>query len=241
MKKIKLFLYIVIVSFGMFLLIMNWSLYKELPYELFDKIFRSRYERSLEQDNIKIKNEPNNPWAYIDRGETYKKNKKYLEALKDFQKAYELKDSYFIVLDDISNIYLAIGNTKKAYEYIHKLLRIAPYPENFLFDLAIIYDYECKSQDSIVTYSKFINNTDKNKFENIKRFSRKRRAVHYILLKEYYKAKEDVQILLRENPDDKDAKKLEDLLSDTSNLNSSNIREEFKMDVYEAIVGTTKI
>lgn len=230
-----------IVIYGMILLTANWAVYKEFFFEIVDKVYRSDFERSLEQDNIKIKDNPNDPWNYIYRGETYKKYKMYNESLKDFMKAYELKNSFFIVLDDISNVYLALGNPSKAYEFINKFFKKAPSPDRSFFDLALIYDYEWKSKEALDIYTKYItkNNIEKGKDKYI--FSLKRRVIHYTLQKEYDKAKEDIETLFKENPEDKDVVALKVLLSDTNKINDSIIHEKFKLDVHEAIVGTTQI
>jgi tetratricopeptide (TPR) repeat protein len=243
MKRIiKYIIFFAIVIYGAVLLTMNWPVYKDFIYhDIVEKIIKSDFERSLEHNNKRIKNEPNNPWSYIDRGATYKENKKYKEALQDYSKAYELNNSFFSVFSNLSNIYLAMGNTEKAYDNIYMMMKKAPYPESSLFDLAIIYDYEWKSKDAIDTYTKFIklNNMEKVRGKYI--FSLKRRAFHYSLLKEYDKAKDDIEILFKKNPSDKDVKKLQDLLSGKKDLNDSVIHEKFKIDVHEAIVGTTEI
>lgn len=241
MKRIIKYLSIlIIVIYGMVLLITNWPVYKDFFSEIFDKVYRSDFERSLAQENSKIKNEPANPWNYIYRGETYKKNKMYNESLEDFLKAYELKSSFFIVLDDISNVYLALGNTSKAYEYIIKMMKIAPYPEKSLFDLAIIYDYEMKSKEALDTYTKFIEQNNMEEVLGKYIFSLKRRSVHYILLKEYDKAKRDIDVLQKVDPDDKEVVQIESLLSDSSNPSSPVIQKKFKLNVHDAIVGTEK-
>lgn len=236
-KIIKRAIIIIVVLVGAILLIGNWEAYKDILYkDIIEKIIKSDFDRSLEQDNLKIKNEPNNPWNYIYRGSTYKKNKKYSEALSDYIKAYTMdkKFSYY-VFDDISNIYLAMGNTEKAIEFINKSIKIEPYPEAVLFDLAIIFDSEWKSQYAIDTYSKYItlNNIDKIKDKYL--FSLKRRAIHYVLMKQYEKAKEDVNNFEKRNPHDQDVKLLNDVMSKKKDIDESIIKEKFKLDVYKAI------
>lgn len=225
----------------MFILVRDWDFFKDIPYDIWDSITRTDFERSLEQDNIKIKNDPENPWSYIYRGSTYKKHKMYNESLKDYLKAYDLKNSFFMVLPDISNLYLALGDTDKAYDYILLMMEKAPSPDRSFFDLAIIYDYEWKSKEAIDSYTKYItkSNIEKEKSKYI--FSLKRRAVHYVLLKEYDKAKEDIEILFKANPEDNDVEELKGLLVDTKKTNALMIREKFKLDVHQAIVGIKNI
>lgn len=241
MRRIKNIIFILIILFGLFLLVRDWDFFKGIPTEIYEKITRSDFERSLEQDNIKIKNDPNNPWSYIYRGSTYKMHKMYNKSLKDYLKAYDLEESFFMVLPDISNLYLALGDTDKAYKYIHLMMKKAPSPDRSFFDLALIYDYEWKSKEALDIYTKYItkNNIEKGKDKYI--FSLKRRVIHYTLQKEYDKAKEDIETLFKENPDDNDVEEFKDLLSDINKMDESIIHEKFKLDVHEAIVGTTQI
>jgi len=236
-RKTKNIIKITIIILGTFFLIRDWDIYHEFVNDL----IKSDFEKSLEYANIQLENYPNDPWKYTSRGDTYKRYKKYDAALKDYFKALELNETFsFFVYHAISNVYLATGNTEKAYEYINKSIKIQPYPENVLFDLAIIYDYEWKSNEALKTYSKYITQSNMKKFKRKYIFSLKRRIVHYTLLREYDKAKNDFETLLKEKPDEDEIEKLKGLVSDTRALDSSNIRKEFILNVHEAIVVHTK-
>lgn len=233
MKKfIKIAVSCVIIILGMFYLWRDWSIYNEL----FDKIFKSKLEVSLKKDNLYINNSPNNPWSYVYRGVTYQKNKMYKEALSDFLKAYDLNKNSFLFLNDISNTYLALGDTGNAYKYIFKVINRHPELKSNYFDLAIIYDYEYKSKEAIETYSKVI---DSIKPDSDKKFSLffsyKRRAIHYILQKEIDDAKNDIEYYLKENKNEEEALRIKKILSKNDKIDLNLIREMFKLNVHEAI------
>lgn len=234
MKKTKIIIQFIIILFGSYLLILNWSFFKDI----YENLTTSDYEKFLAYDNQRIMNDPDNPSNYLYRGILYKKNKKYNEALKDFLKSYELDNSMSLtVFDEISNTYLALGDTEKALYYVKALMKKAPYPKNFIFDLAIIYDYQWNHTDAVKNYSEninIINNNDKYKRELL--YSLKRRAVHYVLLSDYTKAKEDIDRVLKDEANNKVARMLRDILKNQDKIDNEIIKNKFKIDVYEATV-----
>ena len=237
MKKSKYLAHILIYVFGIMLIVAQWDLIVLIFSSAVEKITTTQMERDLENDNNEVNRRPNNPWVYSYRGDTYKEYKEYDAALNDYLKAYELDKSFgSSVFSDISNVYLAKGDTENAFKYINLLLPIAPAPKNFAFDVAIIYDYQYESIKAVEAYSTFINEAN-DVFKKKKQYALKRRLFHNFLLKKYDVVNEDINTVLEKTPDDKEAVYFKSLLADPAKIDVEKLKEKFAIDVHTAIVG----
>lgn len=231
MNKLKIIISITIIIFGTYVLIRDSNVYREI----LNKIIKSDFERSLEACNKSIKNNPNDPWNYSVRGQFFKKNKMYIQALKDYLKAYKLNNSFFFFLKDISNIHLALGNIKFSYRNMYEVIKKAPYPDKMAINLAFIFDNEWKSKQAIKHYTKTINFYKKNKNNKKYLFSLYRSIVHNFVLNNFKPSKSDLEYLISKPEYNKQVKELLKILLKNQKLNKKIFKQRFKLNVYKAI------
>ena len=96
--------------------------YKDVHKDLlYDNLSLLYYDQGMYKEAIliitdRINLNPNNHVPYIDRGLCYRKQKKYKEAEKDFNKSLELKPDFFRAFGYRSFLFLELGQNEKAYE-----------------------------------------------------------------------------------------------------------------------------
>lgn len=85
-----------------------------------------KYEKSIEYNTKRIKLNPNNHNAYLERGGTYRKLKKYDLALKDFNKSLEIKPDFFRAYAYRAYLNNELKNYEKAMVDAHESIRLNP-------------------------------------------------------------------------------------------------------------------
>ena len=85
------------------------------------------YSAALENFNQAIESDPNNFFAYMERGGLYEELQDYNKVIKDYSKTAELKPDYFMldaVYNNLGNAYLEIADYNNAIESFNKSLSL---------------------------------------------------------------------------------------------------------------------
>lgn len=98
-------------------------LYDNLSLLYFEQ---NNFEKSLEYSAKRIKINPGNFVAYIDRGLSYRKLKKYKQAEKDFDTSLKIKPDFFRALGYRAFLFLELRQYQKSYDDASRAIKINP-------------------------------------------------------------------------------------------------------------------
>jgi tetratricopeptide (TPR) repeat protein len=116
--------------------------------------------------DVKLSPIPESPLA---KGDALYEQKKYEEALEEYQKVIEENPDLYLTFDKIGICYLRLNNQEKAIEYFKKMLEHDPQSLGTLINLSAIY-FEQGNLEEGMKYFKQLDEstlTDKGTFYNI--------------------------------------------------------------------------
>ncbi len=125
---------------------------------------------------LRIKNDPTNYEAYVDRGIAYAKLDLQDLAVEDYNKAIEFNKNFFEAYYERANVYSDSGQFDWAIEDYRKALKRAPNIPHIHFQLALTYDALQKDKFALNSYKTFITLYNENKINMIemKQYAKKR-------------------------------------------------------------------
>jgi tetratricopeptide (TPR) repeat protein len=178
-------------------------------HDLLGRIYLQRKELSRAERELKeaIRLAPFLPDAYVNLADVYLSSQQYDLALETSQKAIRLKSEYPQTYSNIASIYFLRGDFKLAEGYYQKALELDPEFTDAYVNLGDLYSRKGMLNQAIQMYQTALGvNPEMTK-------------LHFRLGMVYYsinyreRAKEELELYLKDSPEGKDAQKAREILS----------------------------
>lgn len=101
---------------------------------------RGRNEEAIIEFNRYIKMKPNDPMAYVVRGDSYDDTGQFEKAINDYSKSIELEPMLAEAYDKRATAYAQLGDFERALQDYSKAIDIHPEGARYYFNMSIVYD-----------------------------------------------------------------------------------------------------
>lgn len=101
---------------------------------------RGRNGEAIIEFNRYIKMKPNDPMAYVLRGDSYDDMGQFEEAIEDYSKSIELEPTLAWAYDRRGTAYSQLGDSEKAIKDLNKAIELYPENAKYYFNRSVMYD-----------------------------------------------------------------------------------------------------
>jgi type IV pilus assembly protein PilF len=178
-------------------------------HDLLGRVYLQRKELNRAEAELKeaLRLAPFLPDAYVNLADVYLSKQQYDLALEVSQKAIQLKSEYPQIYSNIASIYFLRGDFSRAESYYKKALELDPKFTDAYVDLGDLYSRKGMLNQAMQMYQTALGmNPEMTKLHF-------RIGVVYYSVNNRQKAKEELELYLKDYPEGQDAPKAREILS----------------------------